>query len=197
MDSGNQIIKNNTAIIGIYPPYYISKYVDQEIIDIPLKNFITGAKPKWSKLRIQDLREFVNRLNDKKNESDLIEMFLGKYAELNVELNAKSLDEKTIFHWACGLSESNLVKILLQKSVNLKIDLNAKDKHGWTAFHRACSLGNINIVKILIENAEYSKLDLKIKTPSPNGSTAYELSKLFGEQDIVDLFKRKLPAGTY
>ena len=194
MDSGDQITRKNLGVKGNYPSFLRLL----ENINVPLKNFISGAKPKWSKLRIQDLREFVNRLNNEENESKLIEMFLEKYAELKVELNAKSGKigkEYTIFQWACSLDKPNLVKILLQKSVNLKIDLNAKDERGYTAFHKVCSsFGDIRIVKILIENTEYSKLDLKIKTPI--GKTAFQLAELF-RQDIVDLFKQKLPAGAF
>ena len=32
-----------------------------------LKSFISSPKPKWSKLRIQSLREFVNRLNSERD----------------------------------------------------------------------------------------------------------------------------------
>ena len=53
----------------------------------PLKYFISGGqKPKWSNLRIQSLRKFVNRLNSEKAESKKTEKFLEKYAELKVEL---------------------------------------------------------------------------------------------------------------
>ena len=54
-----------------------------------LKNFINGPKPKWSKLGIKALRDFANRLNSEKDKSKRAEMFLKKYAELKVELNAK------------------------------------------------------------------------------------------------------------
>ena len=30
---------------------------------IPLTSFINGPKPKWSKLKINDLKDFVNRLD--------------------------------------------------------------------------------------------------------------------------------------
>ena len=54
-----------------------------------LKRYINGLKPKWSKLRIQDLKEFVKRLNSIKDGSKTSQMFLEKYAELKVEPNAK------------------------------------------------------------------------------------------------------------
>ena len=170
--------------------------VSKTFEDIPLKDFMSGPKPKWSKLRILDLREFVNRLNNVKNESKLIEMFLEKYAELKVELNAKS-KEMTIFHWACYIGQSKLVNILLQKSTNLKIDLNAKDKYGGTAFHWACAFGNTKIVKMMIENAESSKLNFQTKNDA--GRTAFQDAQIIplANQDVINLIKKKLPAGKF
>ena len=62
----------------------------------PLKNFISGPKPKWSKLRIQSLREFVNTLKSEKDEYKKIEIFLEKYAELKVELTRSMIDKKRL-----------------------------------------------------------------------------------------------------
>ena len=59
--------------------------------EFPLKTFIGGPKPNWSKLQIQELKEFVNELNSEKDESKLNEMFVEKYTKLKVELNATSL----------------------------------------------------------------------------------------------------------
>ena len=164
-------------------------------ISFPLKFFISGPNPKWSKLPIQDLRDFVYRLNYKRNESILFETFLEKYAELKVELNAKWDMGRTIFHLASFFGHSKLVNIILKKSYNLKIDLNAKDMNERTAIYQACGRGNTKIVKMMIENAESSKLDFKIK--DCKGRTAFQGAKLFGKQNIVDLIKSKLPAGTF
>ena len=114
-----------------------------------LKSFISGPKPKWSKLRIQELREFVRRLElliSEKDESKVIEKFLEKYAELKVELNSRIECEDTIFHLVCGLGQTKLAGILMKKSAILKIDLNSKDIYGWTAFHMACAFGNTEMV---------------------------------------------------
>ena len=63
----------------------------------PLKYLISsGQKPKWSNLRIQSLRKFVNRLNSEKDESKKIEMFLEKYAELKVELTRSMSYKKRV-----------------------------------------------------------------------------------------------------
>ena len=134
----------------------------------PLEYFISGQKPKWSKLKIQDLRAFVEQLNSEKDKSKLIEMFLEKYAELKVELNNRTgLLGMNIFHLASMYRQSKLVNILLKKSANFKIDLNAKDNRGFTALHLY----------------ERSKL----------GKSAFGIAKLHGRQRIANLIKRKLP----
>ena len=123
-------------------------------------------------------------------------MLLEKYAALKVDLNAKVEKEMTIFHCACFYGQSKLVNILLQNSGNLKIDLNAKDglfKH--TALNWACWAGKTELVKMMIENPNSSKFDLKIK--DLYGRTAFQNAEERGNQDIVALFKRKLPAGSY
>ena len=117
-----------------------------------LKRYINGLKPKWSKLRIQDLKEFVKRLNSIKDGSKTSQMFLEKYAELKVELNAKNEDEfqDTIFHFACCYGHSKMVNLLLTESANLNINLNARNEYGHTAFHLACIFGRKDIVEIMI-----------------------------------------------
>ena len=163
----------------------------------PLKRFISSQKPKWSKFRLQDLREFVKSLNSEKDKSKLIELFLEKYAELKVELNGTyGFNKETIFHRAPSSGQSNLVNLLMKKSTDFKIDLNAKDRYGYTGFQIACyTFGRKEIVEMMIENAETSKLNLKIK--DNHGCTAFQLAEFAGKQGIVDLIKRKLPTGTY
>ena len=73
--------------IQIIKGYEEKAFLEGFCVNIPLERFISSQKPKWSKLRLQDLREFVRRLNSEKDESKLIELFLEKYAELKVELN--------------------------------------------------------------------------------------------------------------
>ena len=163
--------------------------------NLPLMNYISGPKPKWSKLRIQDLREFVKRLNSEQSVTKLIAIFLEKYVELKVELNGADWCGKTIFHLACRCGKSELANILMKEYSNLKIDLNAKDLSGRTAFHYACCFGRIDVAKMMIENAESSKLDFKIK--DCYGRTAFQLAESRRNHGIVDLIKRKLPAGTF
>ena len=100
---------------------------------IPLTSFINGPKPKWSKFKINDLKEFVNRLDSDSEINGLtLETFLEKYAELKVELNAKNEDEfqDTIFHFACCYGHSKMVNLLLTESANLSINLNARNEYG-------------------------------------------------------------------
>ena len=94
--------------------------------EFPLKTFIGGPKPNWSKLQIQELKEFVNELNSEKDESKLNEMFVEKYAKLKVELNAKIQNEMTIFHFVCREGQLKMANLLMKKYSNLKIDLNAR-----------------------------------------------------------------------
>ena len=162
----------------------------------PLKNFISGPKPNWSKLSIQSLREFANSLVSDKDKSKKIEMFLDKYAELKVELNATvGKGKDTIFILACYFGLSKIANILITKSANLKIDLNARNRYGQTAFHYACHRGRRDIVAMMIEHAESLKLNFKIKDMI--GETAFQIAKNYGKLDIVDLIKKKLPAGTF
>ena len=62
--------------IHIIKGYEEKTFLKTFCFNIPLEKFISSQKPKWSKLRLQDLREFVKRLNSKKDESKLIELFL-------------------------------------------------------------------------------------------------------------------------
>ena len=79
-------------------------------------------------------------------------MFLEKYAELKVELNAETKNGKTFVHCACNWGQSNVANALLMiKSTDLKIDLNARDSYGYTAFHYACSRGWSEIVDMMIK----------------------------------------------
>ena len=83
----------------------------------------------------------------------------------------------------------------MTESANLNIDLNARNEYGHTAFHLACIFGRKDIVEIMIEHAESSKLNFKIKCDS--GKTAIQIAESNEFHDVVDLIKRKLPAGTF
>ena len=60
-----------------------------------------NSKYTWSKLRIQNLRKFANSLLLKEIKAKMEEMFLEKYLELKIELNARSDFGRTAFHLAC------------------------------------------------------------------------------------------------
>ena len=79
--------------IKIIKEYEKNATLNIHLTKYPLKIFISGSNPKWSKLPIQELREFVKRLDSEKDESKFTEMFLEKYAELKGKL-AKVLIQK-------------------------------------------------------------------------------------------------------
>ena len=94
-------------------------------------------------------------------------IFLEKYAELKVELNARDEYGYTAFHWACKEGHFKIAKILMEKSADILIDLNAKNKrrHLQTAFQIAnFQFGNWNsrnkIIEMIVNNAESFSIDL-------------------------------------
>ena len=61
---------------------------------------------KWSKLRIQDLREFARKLNlQKNNKWKREELFLEKYVDLKIELNNND-EEENVIDWAFNHEQS-------------------------------------------------------------------------------------------
>ena len=88
-----------------------------------------------------------------------------------------------------------IANILITESANLKIDVNAGDFCGYTSFHNACLIGHREIIAMMIEHAEL--LNLNFKAKNCLGKTALQELERFGKHDIVDLIKRKLPAGTF
>ena len=92
---------------------------------ITLKNWISTPYT-WSKLGIQNLRKFANSLLSEEIKAKMEEMFLKKYLELKIELNAKSDFGRTAFHLACEKGNSKLAEMMMKKSKELKIDLTAQ-----------------------------------------------------------------------
>lgn len=154
-----------------------------------LKEFVCGSQ-NWSKLKIKDLKEFVMRLEEKKNHLDIEEIFLEKYEALNVKL-IKGCYGNTALIWACMMGQLEIARILFQKSAVFDIDPNAKNPSGMTAFHYACVLGKLKIVDMMIK----FNVDLTIKTK--NGLTGFQFAERKGREDIVNLIKRSLPANKY
>ena len=67
---------------------------------------------------------------------------------------------------------------------------------GYTAFHYACSRGWSEIVDMMIKHTEPLKLDFEVKSEF-SGYTAFQIAELKRNHEIVDLIKKKLPAGTF
>ena len=84
-------------------------------------------------------------------------MVLIKYAELNLNLNAKDNNGKTGFHKACETNDSEIVEMLVRKSIKFNIDLNAKDKDGRTGLHYACFGGHKTGAQIYMMYRHYTK----------------------------------------
>jgi hypothetical protein len=160
-----------------------------------LKRFISSPQ-KWSKLRIQNLREFAKKLEkDLVNGEEMECAFLKKYAELGIKLNGKAANSAAALHCACFNGNTKIAQILLQKSVQLDINPNDKNnKYGYTAFHYACIFGKTGIVEMMLDNAESFNLDFTVKDQF--GSTGYEYAKHNGNP-VAELIKRKLPAGKF
>ena len=98
------------------------------------------------------LKEKVNKkirnesfhLACKNGRINIVQLLL-KYVELEVDridLNAKTKNGYTAFHWACIRGHSDIIKILMENAADLDIDLNATNNSGKTAFHMACKRSN-------------------------------------------------------
>ena len=154
-----------------------------------------NSKYTWSKLRIQNLREFAKSLLLEEDISKIKKMFLEKYIELKIELNNKSNFGWTVFHLACQQGDSKVAEILMKKCIELKIDLNAQDKYGQTGFHIACIYGryreHIIILEQILDNAESLKINLTSK--NCYGRTGFQSANTMGHFQVVALIMRKLP----
>ena len=159
-----------------------------------MQRFISSPQ-KWSKLRIQNLREFAKKLEkDLVNREEMGCAFLKKYAELDIKLTGKDANGNTALHYAYINGNTKIAQILLQKSVQLDINPNYKNKYGRTAFHWACIFDKTSIVEMMLDNAESLHLDFTVKDKF--GVTGYERAKQYGKS-VAKLIKRKLPAGKF
>ena len=85
-----------------------------------MKDYISDPQ-KWSKLRIQDLREFAKSLGFEEDNTKKNEKFLQKYAELKTKLCGKNENGRTAFHWACFYGKSKMVEIIMKRSADFKV----------------------------------------------------------------------------
>ena len=160
-----------------------------------LKKFKSSPQ-KWSKLRIQNLREFAKKLEKGLVNGEEMECaFLKKYAELGIKLNGKAgngVITDTALQWACRNVNTKIPQILLQKSVQLNINPNDNNNYsGRTAFHWACMFDKTSIVEMMLDNAESFNLDFTVQ--DKHGRTGYE----YANQFVAKLIERKLPAGKF
>ena len=163
---------------------------------ITLKNWISTPFA-WSKLKIQNLREFakclllLGKMESEKRE----EMFLEKYIELKIELNTKSAVGCTPFHLACRYGDSKIAEIMMKNCNRLKIDLNAQNKFGDTGFHLACeyggTLGHIIILEQILDHYESLKINLRSKNYF--GKTGFQIASEMGRIQVVNMILRKVP----
>ena len=161
---------------------------------ITLKNWISSPYT-WSNLRIQNLRKFANSLLSEEIKAKMEEMFLEKYLELKIELNAKSDFGRTAFHLACEKGNSKLAEMMMKKSNELKIDLNAQDRHGQTGFHLACRNGRTREHSIIVGQILDNAKTLKINITSKNcyGRNGFQIASTLGHVQVVTLIRRKIP----
>ena len=99
LDSCRRICKDWKKIMN--DPYQkISKIelIKIDEIDISIKKFISNP-PKWSKLNTESMWIFLESLNKAKADS-YEEIFVEKYAELNVKLDGRFEFNETALHWA-------------------------------------------------------------------------------------------------
>ena len=122
------------------------------IVNIPrmLKNTYLRLAAKYG--QIEAFKEAFGEEEEKniKNESfhlackngriNIVQLLL-KYVDLEVDwidLNAKTKNGYTGFHWACIQGHSDIINVLIDDADALDIDLNATNNSGKTAFHMAC-----------------------------------------------------------
>lgn len=74
---------------------------------------------------------------------DLVK-FLVEDAKVNIE--AKDIQERTSFYFACTEGDMNIIRYLQEKGV----DINNKSKLGRSALSKACYLGLIEVVDYLL-----------------------------------------------
>ena len=70
-----------------------------------------------------------------------------------------------------------------------------KTKDDKIGFHFACHARHTKIVEMLIDVPETLKLDLASKNSDvENGYTGFQLADIYGETNVIDLIKSKMPS---
>ena len=76
-------------------------------------------------------------------------MLMQKSKEFNIDLNSKSNDGWTAFHFACAYDKINIVEMMIDNAKSFKLDLLIKDNNGRTGFQCAKDCGSTDVVKII------------------------------------------------
>ena len=140
---------------------------------------------KWGKLKIQDLREFARLVSSQESKTIKEEMFLIKYAELNVKLDAKDKYGWKLFHRALNDRNFKLAELHV-----LNFDPNAKTMFGYTALHLACFRGDSKFIETILRQSTRHSIDVNAKTddyPFDYGRTAFQFACLGNKSRCVEV----------
>ena len=138
----------------------------------------------------------------------IAEMFIKKFDELNLDLNAHHYHDwsdnqdngKTAFHFACENGHLKIVELFMQNSIALKIDLNALAGDDWddsdgdgddicvgkSAFHYACMNSHKEIVEMFMKNSV--KLNINLNGRDEEGCTPFHLACTNSQLEIALIF---------
>mgnify|MGYP001443371261 CR=1 FL=1 len=177
------------------------------IVDIPRKlkkgntylhlaaesGHIEAFKEALSEEEDKNMKNKSFHLACKNGRTNIVQLLL-KYTELEVDwidLNAKTKNGYTAFHWACIRGHLNIIGFLMENAAALDINLNATTKSGKTAFHLACKRSTSDVVKIFMKKASNLSLDFNAKTK--NGNTALHWTCIKGHSDIIKTLMEYAP----
>ena len=130
-------------------PYPIPPGVDPSM-HMHMLNSDSVYKAKYDKDRLDRKKAFKEKIDHYNRKRD------------GVDLNAKTKNGYTAFHWTCIKGHSKILNIVMGNAAALGIDLNAKTKTGKTAFYLACKNGHLDVIKIFIENEAASRTDFEL-----------------------------------
>ena len=78
-------------------------------------------------------------------------MLIQKSDELEVDLNIKSENAFTAFHWACYYNRNGIVEMMIDNAKFYKLDLTAKDNKGRNGFQIAKHMEARKVVKLILK----------------------------------------------